>query len=347
MGPSLGLIWLIAVVIAAIVALLLTGMLVLRLWRPLREMNRDARRRQLVALLTQPTLAARDEARIGKAPRALVADVCIELLQMVRGEEKARIVEAGRRAGVVDTLHARLRSLSPGVRLAAAEALGDFVDDEVAGWLDTALDDATSPVRLAAAIALAGADRAPPLRRLVDRLELGSADSSRLIIRLFADRAAAHPEEVAALLTDAAVPDLAKTYAAEALAAQGNYDAVPAIVDLVRDPETSAVLLPGYLAVLGRLAHPAATPAVEHGLNHDDWQVRAAAAEAAGRVRMTASVARLEALLGDEHWLVRRQAGEALAALGRAGEEALERAAVIAEGPAREAATIELAQRPA
>lgn len=343
--PALLLLWQLSAILVVTIVLMLIALVLFRLLGPLREAGREARRLQLVMLLSKVEWTAADQARLSRAPPGLVADVCIELLQMVRGDQKDRIVDAGRRAGVVEILCERLKSWSHGVRLGAAEALGDFVDDPVADALGAALEDPVPTVRLAAAISLTGVGRAPPLRMLIDKLELGTAECSRFILKLFRDRAAAGPDEVKALLADEGVSDTVKGYAAEALAAAGDHAAVAAIASLVLDGETDRSTMAGYVQVLGELAHPDAADAIEYALRSDHWQVRASAADAAGKIRLSSSIDTLTALLADSHWLVRLRASEALGKLGAAGRSALTDTSRTAHGPAREAAAIELAQR--
>ena len=347
MSPTLHFLWQLSAILVVTIVLMLIALVLIRLLGPLREAGREARRFQLVVLLSKTEWTARDRATLAGAPPALVADVCIELLQMVRGDEKHRIVDAGRRAGVVEVLCERLASWSHGARLSAVEALGDFVDDAVAESLVSALEDPVPTVRLAAAISLASAGRAPPLRTLIDKLELGTAECSKFILRLFRNRAADDPDEVQALLTDDSLSDSIRRYAAEALAAAGDYTAVSAISSLVLNNETSQSAVAGYVDVLGEMAHPDGGAAVKHALRSNHWQVRAAAAGAAGKIRMSSSIDALSRLLADRNWLVRRRAGESLGKMGAAGERVLTDVSRTAHGRAREAATIELAQRTA
>jgi HEAT repeat protein len=84
---------------------------------------------------------------------------------------------------------------------------------------------------------------------------------------------------------------------------------------------------------------------VKSGLGHSSWQVRAAAAEAAGRIGLLSLALLLRALLGDTQWLVRYRAGEALARLGTIGAALLRETATCAQEPARTAAALTLAER--
>ena len=320
-------------------------MVLRRLISPFQEARREALRLQLVKIFLNPDLPAIELERLRSAPSSLVALVCAELLELVRGAEKQTIVAAGIRFGVPETLHQRLCSRSLGKRLAAAEALGEFNDDTTAERLHAALDDPAPAVRLAAAISLVMNGRAPPLQVLIERLSLGTKESSRFIVKLFRERAESDPSEVEALLSRDDLPLAVKVDAAEALAAQGSYDAVGPIASLVLDSDhEEADALPDLLRALGELAHPGAAGAIEHGLASDIWQIRAAAADAAGKTMLTSSIDRLAQLVHDKHWLVRFRSSEALARLGRSGHQALRGVARSTRGSPREAALIALRQ---
>lgn len=348
-APSLDLLWTAFAAVGVAVLAMLAAMILVRLFSPFQEARREARRLRLVGLFLKPAPTPAEEAAVRRAPAALVASVCIELLEMVRGGQKRAICAAGGRYGVPERLRRQLRMRSWGKRLAAAEALANFDGDENAAALATALDDRWPAVRLAAAISLASNGRAPPLDELVAKLGLGTEESSRFILRLFKEGAARDPQEVEALLDNDAVPPAVKTDAADALAAQGGYESVDAIAALVLDADAPEEVdtVPGLVRILGDLAHPSAAEAVSHALDSDLWQVRAAAAEAAGKIRLSDRVDRLSDLVGDGHWLVRFQASEALIRLGDAGDVALRRLAGTTRGPQREAAQIALGRQPA
>jgi HEAT repeat protein len=97
--------------------------------------------------------------------------------------------------------------------------------------------------------------------------------------------------------------------------------------------------------VLGRLGHPAAAGAVRHCLESPAWWVRAAAAEAAGRIGLLDTARVLVRLLADPEWWVRFRAGEALARLGEPGRRLLEEAAGCGPERGRHAASMTLAER--
>jgi HEAT repeat protein len=81
-----------------------------------------------------------------------------------------------------------------------------------------------------------------------------------------------------------------------------------------------------------------------HWLDSSSAQVRAAAARAAGRIGVESALDRLEQLLGDPDWWVRFQAAQALLRFGKEGERRLNVAAARNDEPARETASLTLAE---
>ena len=93
------------------------------------------------------------------------------------------------------------------------------------------------------------------------------------------------------------------------------------------------------------MGHPAAEPPVLRALEDPDWQVRAAACEAVGRIGLRDAVPLLVEQLANPEWWVRFRAGEALAALGPVGLAALHEAAHAGTERASRAASLVLAEK--
>jgi HEAT repeat protein len=93
------------------------------------------------------------------------------------------------------------------------------------------------------------------------------------------------------------------------------------------------------------LGHPAAEDAIASLLGDSDWQVRADAAEAAGRISLLSLIYALSDLLADDNWLVRFRAGEALAVLGPEGLASLRRLVLSQADVPRRMAGLILAER--
>jgi HEAT repeat protein len=335
--------WLVSLAICALALAIMLGLIIARRVSEFRAKSRQEERRRLVPMLLDPNPEPRPQ-EVKPAPD-LLADLFTELIQMVRGTDREKFVASSSRLGVPQRLRQRLDYGSPRIRLAAAEALGDFDDEQSMARLHSALDDPNEDVRLAAALALAEAGHAPNARLLVEKLGIGTSEHSMLVVGLFEDIARDRPEEVKAIVEAEDMPAGAKAAAIEALTASGDYSLVPIISRLVLAAGADAEELPRYLQALGEFGHPAGARAVEHALGSPRAAVRAAAAEAAGRIVLGTSASRLAELLEDQDWWVRFRAGEALARLGDEGQGLLRDLAEHGSEAARETARLTLAER--
>jgi HEAT repeat protein len=339
---SLWALWFLSIGIASAALIIMIGLLLARLILGRTGRAREAERRRLIPLL----LGNRHDSALGSGGRSdILADLSVELIQLVRGSDRDRFVEAATRLGVPERLRRHLDSGSARTRLAAAEALAEFPDERSIARLLAALRDPSADVRLTAALSLAAIDRTPPARELVELLGIGTRENSLLTVALFRDIAERRPDEVRALILDAGVPAGAKAAAIEALSASADYTLVPLVTTLASTADSDDPVLPRYLGALADFAHPAAEPAVKRCLGSPSPEVRAAAARAAGRIGLTPLAPYLKELLADSDWWVRFRAGEALTLLGEEGVRLLRETAELEREPARTAATLTLAER--
>jgi HEAT repeat protein len=336
--------WLTSLWLAGAALLIMVGLMVARSVSERRKRRSDAKRRRLIPLLLSTQVKPRSFRRAAVSS-ALLADLAVELIQMVRGADKERLTAVAVQAGVPQRLLKQLRSGSSRDRLAAVEALGEFRFEQTVAALHKALDDRNPDVRIAAAMSLASMGHAPPARELIRKLGIGTRESSLLTIGLFEEIAAARPEQIRAVIEDPAGPGLVKAAAIESLSASGDYSLVPTINRLAMEAAPASEELPRYLLSLAQFGHPAGIPAVNRALRIGAPPARAAACEAAGRIGVVEAADRLAELLDDEDWWVRFRAGEALARLGRPGRQVL---AEVARGPsprAARAAALTMAER--
>ena len=338
--------WLASTALTLLSTIVLIGLVAFRAVSDRRARTRRSGRRRHVALMLADEPAPQDGRRGAVAGDALT-DVAVGLLRLVRGEEKERLVARAARLGVAERLRRRLRRGDVRVRILAAEALCHFGDAASTASLDRALDDRNPDVRLTAALSLAAGGRAPPAGALVRRLGIGTDVHSLLAITLLTDLARTDLGEVRALLRDPGAPAEVKAAAADALAACDDFAIVPELAALAIAADPEAPELVRYLDALATLEHPAAAPAVIHGLGSPAPAVRARAARAAGRIALAAAAPRLAGLLGDPDWWVRFRAGRALVRLGADGEALLRRAAAEGKAPARQTAALTLAEHEA
>lgn len=299
----------------------------------------DMRARLLPALLRGETIETENPRLARKVAASLIAD----LAELVRGSDRDALIRAAEEVGAADVLARQLQSRTAQDRLLAAEALAMFPAraDAVAR---VALTDRNPDVRLGAALALAQEGRAPPPAELVRKLGLGTTENSLLGVSLMRDLVRINPHAVEALLYDLDVPDAAKLAATDALATSGAVDHAPLVAWMAEASVEDTDLRPRIFRALGRLGHPAGHDAILSGLDSTSWQVRASAAEAAGRSGLTRAVERLGELLGDDQWWVRFRSGQALTRLGAAGRLELHRGALGTHPVARTAAKTILAE---
>lgn len=336
--------WLVSITISAIALLVMVGLIIARGLSGRRQRSRASERRRLVPLL----LAAESGETPGQDVQAapdLLTDLSTEFIQMVRGTDKENFVASSSRLGVPERLRHRLDYGAPRTRLAAAEALADFGDDESRARLEKALGDKNSDVRLSAALALASAGRSPPAKDLVRKLGIGTRENSILIVAILQEIAKERPGEIKALIEDPDTHPAAKAAAIESLSASGDYTLVPLISKLVLEADPLAPELPRYLRALGDFGHPAAAKAVRASLRNDHWPAKAAAAKAAGRIGLIDLAPELSGLLDHSNWWVRFRAGEALVFLGEEGRRLLVHARENGSETARVTARLTLAER--
>ena len=322
-----------AVAAGALLALVLARVLTAR---------KAARREAIRAELLPQLLATDGPARQLHAERLdIAASLACELAELTRGSDRAAMLERASDMGVPGLLIARLKSRSSQVRLTAVEALALF--DRHTAETTRALDDANPDVRLAAALALAHRGDGPPTRQLVEKLRMGSEEHSLLLVSLMSDLVERDAGEVAALLFERDVPVEAKIAATDALA-EGGGQYAPLLAFMAQQSAGEPDLQPRIFRALGRNGHPAGMGAVLSGLDSPESGVRAAAAEAAGKMGAASCAPRLGVLLADESWWVRFRAGEALLRLGPRGLAALREASCNEDETVRSTASAMMAE---
>jgi HEAT repeat protein len=335
--------WLVSWSVCGLAVAILAGLVAARF---LANRRADARRLERARFIE--LIKARAERPDGAAGAGdVLTDLAVELLELVRGDERTLMADRAAKAGAAERLRERLRRGGARARILAASALADFGDEDTRAVLVRALDDRNPQVRLTAALSLAATGQAPPPRDVIRRLGIGDRETSLLAVMLLAEMARTDPDPVRALLRDAEIAPTVRAAAAEALAMCDDFAAVPIVAGLAIEANPEASELPRYLSALAEIEHPAGAPAILHCLDSPSAEVRAAAARAAGRIGVAPALDRLERLLGDPGWRVRFEAARALLRLGEEGAKRLCRAARGGEGPARETAALMLAEQAA
>ncbi|WP_158049616.1 HEAT repeat domain-containing protein [Sphingomonas jeddahensis] len=326
------------IAVAVMLVLIVARLLIVR-----RARQRRAERRRLVPILISSARA--DEAALLGVHRDVIAEVTLELIDMVRGEERAAFLSKADALGVPKQLMRRLKWGSRRTRVLAAQGLSQFDQPEARRALYRALEDRSREVRLAAALALGASSQPPEAGELIKKLGLGTAEASLTAVSLFRQIAETRPDEIRALVLDDACSTSLRLVALEALATSGDFSLVTVITELALAAEDSSEALPRYLHALGKLGHPAARPAVLRGLGSHSMPARAAAAGAAGRILLKESADRLTELLDDPEWWVRFRSAESLILLGEPGIARLQEVTRSGAERARAAASTVLAER--
>ena len=332
--------WDFSLLLCAVALLTVAALLLARAVSGSSARQREEVRRRLLPAMLRGDAVTTDT----RLSRKVAAILTLELAELVRGSDREALIASARSAGAIRELRRGLRSRAPQNRLVAAEALALF--PECAEDLNRLVStDPNRAVRLGAALALAQEGNAPAAGQLVRSLGIGTAENSLLVVSLMRDLVKADPHAIEALLYDLELSDTAKLAATDALAESGAVDHAPLVAWMAEAAGEDSDLQPRIFRALGRLGHPAGHDAIMAGMVSPVWQVRAAAAEAAGRSRLKRAVDRLSELLDDDEWWVRFRAGEALSRLGGAGRLMLQRTALDGAPIARAAAKATMRER--
>lgn len=332
-----------------LVAISIAGMTALVLRRLLRERG-DARRlknRQalIVALLTPNGEPSGRAARLTALDGETAAETLLDVLTLVRGVERERIIETARDKGAPLILRRQLAKGCIRTRILAAEALGFFPEAETVRALRRAEYDLDARVQVAALKSMIELRSPLSIDDLLARIPAEGGRRLSSLVGVLRLAVAAQPDEaigalsrpgLAAPVRIALIDSLAATHAS------GSVDRIAALTD-----DENIEIRAAAIQALGVLAHPRCASIIAKALSDQDWRIRLKATEAAGRLGLVEFSEPLCALLSDEIWWVRFRASEALAALGEKGIAALRAAASSGQDSARRAAALALLERAA
>ncbi|MFN3538096.1 MAG: HEAT repeat domain-containing protein [Brevundimonas sp.] len=323
------------------------GLIVARLLRERRDGGRGADQ-QRVRVCFLEIMAGDAEAELRLKPYSrrarLMAEALLEMLGMVRGAERERLIECLARLGVHDRLRTRLHRGSEAGRVAAAEALSAFADVATVEALRDALKRSRSRgFRVAVLTALLDMDAAPPLESLLTEITAQGLQDSLLYAPVIRRAAVASPLEALDVFILGRVTVDALAVLADALGASGDYRAIEPLMKAAAAPQLELRI--ASVRALGLLGHPSAEPAVTRAFSDPAWEVRSAACEAAGRIGLVQATPLLIEALADPAWWVRFRSGEALGAMGDKGVASLRLAVTLDQGVVRRAASLALAER--
>ena len=325
---TLLLLWYGSLGLAGLSALFMAVLILRRVFIDRANVRRAVRRGQLQAQIiaamdssggtTFAPLTNSDDCR-------LLAVIGRELVDLVRGEDRARLLAVMEANGIVEQALTDMGARSARIREEAIACLAPFDRPDVrSALLQVLQNDPILAVRMSAAFALAEWGEPPPLSILVAALGgLDHAGSLRLRA-LFALVAATSPLELIQLMEANPSPSVLAA-ALHALGQSGTLGSIDVILATATHREVS-VRAEAFRA-LAQLGHPDAGQAIIAGLADEAWQVRGQAASCAGQIGLVGAIAALEGCLSDPQWWVRLRASQALTKLGAEGLALLQRVA--------------------
>lgn len=293
--------------------------------------------------LMRGDLDAMDRLSRRKGSVPVMAEAFLNVLDMVRGGERERLIESLDAFGFDTMLRKLMKRAEPTAKLAAIEALAAFPGAETEAALRRATHGPGAELRLAAVSSLLTIGAAIDLPELLAEMQRRRDPWSGSMIDTFKLIAERQPGDCATAFGRTDLPVPVRVMLANALGASGDYTILPILAEAVGD--SSPMIRVAGIKALGRLMHPACGPVLARGAADPDPRVRAAAAMAIGDTGLTALIPRLVTLLEDSTWQIRFQAAEALARMGAPGRDALLKAAVGGPGTAAEMASLTMAER--
>lgn len=341
------LIWSTSIVLAAAALAWMAGLILARQLREQAEERRERDRRLIQQGLFDIMNGSGDAVGRLRGVRhrsRLMAESLLEIVSLVRGEERERLISALHAFGVDEIFCRRLSRGSVAGRLAAAEALAIFPGEAAVSALREALARARSgELRVGMMRSLIDLSASPELEEVLSDATGRHATDSLLYLPVIGQLVRERPRAALELFGDARLSGDARVILAEALGASGDFRVLRPLCFAARAPEVELRI--AAVRALGALGHPAAEATILSALADEVWMVRSAACEAAGRVGLQSAVPALAGRLADPVWWVRFRAGEALGALGEAGRACLRGVAGSGADLSRRAASLALAER--
>lgn len=264
---------------------------------------------------------ARLEQIRGQRSRYLLGRIGQEFLDLVKGDERTRMVALLEANGVVEIGLTELKRAAPSRRVELLSMLAFFDREDVRAALFSALkNDPDQSVRVSAAVGLLRLCSLPPIEKTIADLRISSANASRRLSAFFRAYALQHPDDALRFVRHAQAP-LLITLMLNGLSLAGNHDVLPLLVELTEHADLD-VRAEAFRS-LSRLGHPVAREPVSQGLKDKAWPVRAQAAMCAGRIGLVDLADEVAELLNDPAWWARYRAADALLKLGEKGHEIL------------------------
>jgi HEAT repeat protein len=343
----LGLLWWSSLLLAAIALAWMVGLIAAKILRDARDDQRRADRQRLSAAYLAIMGGVADAATQLKPYQhrsRLLAETLLEVLGLIRGGERDRLISTLIEAGVDDRFRARLTRGSRTGRLVVVEALSAFPSKETRIALRSLYGTSRdAELRIATVRTLIAIGDPPRAQDLLEGLVGRAEEDSLLYTPVLRQLAIDAPDDA---LSAMAVPTLSVTARAvllDALGACGDYRALPVLSSMAQAPET--LLRAAAVRALGTMGHPTTTETIAAAFGDGAWDVRAEAAVAAGKIGGSELFPFLIAGLEDPVWWVRFRAADTLSRMGHGGLQALRLAANSPVEVARRSASLALAEK--
>ncbi len=317
-------------------ALIIIGVIFVRQARIVSERRRrriaGALTPKIMAYLAGDTSIEETYMMIRRFPRRVV---CLEL-------EKYVMMLDGKALFRVRALYDKLALRQVGIRLSASSfwwrrlegvrLLGAAAGEESVEILMDAVRDKSPVVRLAAVRSLGRIRSIKSIRPLLDMLSKAEHMSRRLLAQtLIAFGHDVRPFLVRILSDELEKGDNPQFLATvlEVLALTGDVDCKPEVLRAIESPLLEVRIAAFKAATLLHL--PLSTEILKKGITDADWQVRAQAVVAAGKLKDTQVIPEIGVCLTDRSWWVRSNAGQGLFNCGPKGIAELYRIAAESE----------------
>lgn len=318
-----------SVLLGAIVLVLSAYALVTRRLSDSRQ-TRAARLRPRMTAAVEAYLAG--QALVDEAHRELDADpdlaagVLLGIASVHGRADQLRLHPLARRLLIEPRAMQELGRRNPALRARAAVKLGYLGSDNAVPALLEALQDDQLDVRLAAAQALVQMRHVPAIGPVLRALAMPGRWPLQRATELLVDYGDDVVEPLRGVLAarDEVPPPAAVSVALNVLGMLGARRAAPEVLGWLEhnDPEIRVAAA----RALGGMAERGTSPALVRALRDEEWEVRSMAAKALGQLREAGVIQALEGALSDPAWWVRFNAAQSLAELGANGMEALRRA---------------------
>jgi HEAT repeat protein len=263
-------------------------------------------------------------ARLRGADRDVLFRCCLRALPGFDEDSRAQVRRVLQRSGLLQEEIAGLRHHDWARRADACRILGAMGYVAAAPGLIERLEDRDATVRQQAIAALGDLQAIQGFSAIVEALDAQSGWSNLLALMALSRMGPASVSTVGALLAVSSAPP--RTKALLQITGQLGVAADPGLVRALTRHEDPEVRVEA-VRTLGSLVPEAESVDICLAAMDDPaWPTRALAARSLGCLGDARAVPRLERAMGDPAYWVRHRAGEALARLGHAGTEGLQRA---------------------